>query len=128
MAISSQTPDSRLELPKGIRIFPILYASLFRRKDPDATGPPGQGDINGAKSKNIRGRVLERDDSETEVERWEFTDILDSDDDLGPVKITYLVKWKHQKSTWQIANDLKGQENAILRFHETYSNKPGPPE
>ncbi|KAI0993085.1 hypothetical protein K3495_g15099 [Podosphaera aphanis] len=99
----------RVELPEGMKIFPVLQNSLLRRKDENSNGLPGQGAINEAESKNIRGRILERDDEEIEVEKWEFTDILDAHDDSGPGEITYLVKWKHQKPTWQIAADLKGQ-------------------
>ncbi|KAI0999369.1 hypothetical protein K3495_g8826 [Podosphaera aphanis] len=98
----------RVELPEGMKIFPVLQNSLLRRKDENSNGLPG-------------------DDEEIEVEKWEFTEILDVHDDLRPGEITYLVKWKHQKRNWQIAADLKGQERAILKFHEIYPKNPGPP-
>ncbi|KAI0992875.1 hypothetical protein K3495_g15309 [Podosphaera aphanis] len=117
----------RIMLLEGMKIFPVFHTSLLRLKDPNDTGLPGQTLINNREANNIRGRILERIDGHEEVEKWEFTDILDSHDDLGKGIITYQVKWKHQKPTWQVATDLKGQEEAILKFHERYPEKPGPP-
>ncbi|KAI0992972.1 hypothetical protein K3495_g15212 [Podosphaera aphanis] len=114
-------------LPEGMKIFPVFHTSLLRLKDPNDTGLPGKTLINNSEANNIRGRILERIDGHEEVEKWEFTDILDSHNDLGKGIITYQVKWKHQKPTWQVATDLKGQEEAILKFHERYPEKPGPP-
>lgn len=117
----------RVKLPKGVRLFPVFHTALLQRKDA-VRGLPGQNAINEMESRHVRGRVLERDDDGVEAERWEFSDILDSHDDEGRGKITYKVKWKHQRPSWQPADDLRGQETAIIRFHKKFPAKPGPPE
>ncbi|KAI1004407.1 hypothetical protein K3495_g3801 [Podosphaera aphanis] len=108
------------------KISGISYQSL-RQKDPNDPGLLGQRLINNSEANKLRGRIRERIDGHEEVEKWDITDILDSHDDLSKSIITYQVKWKHQKPTWQVATDLKGQEEAILKFHERYPEKPGPP-
>ena len=61
-----------VQLPEGTKIFPVFHHSLLKLKDP-SIGLPGQQQINEAESRNIRGRVLEREDGTEEiVERWEF--------------------------------------------------------
>lgn len=117
----------RIKLPPGVRIFPVFHTSLLQRKS-TAGGLPGQDEINEAESKNVRGRVLERDDAGVEVEKWEFSDILDAHDEAGPGQITYKIKWRHQKPSWQPAEDLRGQEEALQRFHDRFPHKPGPPQ
>ena len=113
-----------LDLPEGMRIFPVFHNSLLRPK-PETEGLPGQDKINKAESKNIRGRVLEREDGTEEVvEKWEFESLLDCHDEAG---LHYLVKWRHHAPTWQPADDLKGQDKVILEFHNKYPSKPGPP-
>ncbi|KAI1000180.1 hypothetical protein K3495_g8015 [Podosphaera aphanis] len=91
----------RVKLPEGMKIFPVFHTSLLRRKDPFDVGLAGQSFINKEESRNIRGQILERSDGEAEVEKWEFDDILDFHDELGPGNITYKVKWKHHEPTWQ---------------------------
>jgi len=55
-----------LTLPSDVRIFPVFHTSLLRLHSA-ALGLPGQQAINVAESKNIRGRILERDDNTDEV-------------------------------------------------------------
>ena len=45
----------------------------------------------------------------------------------NPRGLTHLVKWKHQRPSWQLEGDLKGQEKVLLDFHAAHPNKPGPP-
>jgi RNase H-like domain found in reverse transcriptase/Reverse transcriptase (RNA-dependent DNA polymerase)/Integrase zinc binding domain len=114
-----------VKLPEGMKIFPVFHNSLLRPK-PEADGLPGQDRINEAESKNIRGRVLERDDETGElVEKWLFDGLLDSRRDADGLH--YLVKWKHYDPTWQPAKDLKGHNQVLLEFHRVHPNKPGPP-
>jgi hypothetical protein len=114
----------RLALPENVKIYPVFHNSLLRSK-PNAKGLVGQDAINTAETRNVRGRVLEREDGETEpTEKWEFVDLLDVHNEDG---YHYLVKWRHQPATWQPAADLKGQDEAIMRFHAAYPEKPGPP-
>jgi transposase InsO family protein len=112
-----------LELPDRVRISPVFHVSLLQRKD--ARGLPGQDRINEAERQNIRGRVLEREDGE-EVEKWEFEDLLDCyvHDEDGH---QYLVKWRYQEASWQPADDLRGQDEAILKYHARHPEKPQPP-
>jgi hypothetical protein len=113
-----------VDLPEGMKIFPVFHNSLLR---PKAKGRPlpGQNEINTAESKNIRGRILEREDSTEEVvEKWEFESLLDCHDEDG---LHYLVKWRHHRPSWQPAEDLKGQDAVILDFHRRNPSKPAPP-
>ena len=113
-----------LELPAGMRIYPVFHNSLLVPKN-QAKGLPGQSTINEAESRHLQGRVLERDDDTEEiVEKWYFEKILDSHNESG---LQYLVKWQHHAATWQPAKDLKGQEEAIWAFHRANPGKPGPP-
>ena len=65
-----------VELPDTIKIFPVFHYNLVYPYI--RGGLPGQKQINEAESRNIRGRVLERDDDITEiVEKQEFEGILD---------------------------------------------------
>lgn len=113
-----------LELPEGMRIFPVFHNSLLRPKSP-GLGLPGQEQINEAESKNIKGRVLERDDETGEiVQKWYFDKLLDCHNEDG---LHYLVKWRDHKPTWQPASDLKGQDDALIAFHKANPDKPGPP-
>jgi hypothetical protein len=114
-------------VPEGMRIFPVFHTSLLRPK-PSATGLPGQAEINESESRNIRGRVLERDDGTEElVERWEFEAVQDVHDEDGAAGLTYLVKWKHHPASWQPQKDLDGQEAVLYDFHKANADKPGPP-
>ena len=116
-----------VKVPEGMKIFPVFHTSLLRAKHSD-TGLPGQKEINEAESRNIRGRILEREDSTEElVERWEFEAILDVHDEDRSAGLTYLVKWKHHRPSWQPQKDLDGQEEVLYNFHKAYPNKPGPP-
>ena len=66
-----------VQLPKEIKVFPVFYNSLLRAS-PKTEGLPSQDRINKAESKNIRGRILEREDGSDEVVvKWEFENILD---------------------------------------------------
>ncbi|KAI0999591.1 hypothetical protein K3495_g8604 [Podosphaera aphanis] len=94
--LSAYQKACRVKLPEGMKIFPVLHTSQLRRKDPFDVGLAEQSFINKEESRNIRGWILERSDGEAEVGKWEFDDILDSHDELGPGNITYKVKWKHQ--------------------------------
>jgi hypothetical protein len=52
-----------------MKIFPVFHNSLLRPKTDDL--------INEAESRNIRGRILERDDETEEVvEKWEFEALI----------------------------------------------------
>jgi hypothetical protein len=116
-----------VKLPPGMKIFPVFHNSLLRPKS-DSNGLPGQDTINEAESRNIRGRILEREDSrdgtDEIVEKWEFEKLLDSHNEAG---LQYLVKWRYHAPSWQPASDLKGQDEAILDFHKKNPCKPGPP-
>lgn len=114
----------RLKLPDSFRIYPVFHNALLRHQ---AAGPglKGQAEINAAETRHVRGRILERDDGMTEpVEKWEFIDLLDVHNQDGH---HYLVKWKHQKPSWQPAADLKGQNDAVARFHRANPHKCPPP-
>ena len=114
-----------LELPNCLRIFPVFHHSLLRPYNGNPSQP--QRLINEAERRNVRGRVLERDDDTDEViEKWEFERILDCHNDYGDGN-HYSVKWKHHAPTWQPAKDLKGQDEALWEFHRQNPNKPGPP-
>ena len=114
----------RVQLPDGVRIFPVFHNHLLRPKTTSA-GLPGQAAINEAESRNIRGRILEREDGATEpVEKWEFDKLLDCHNEDG---LHYLIKWRHHQATWQPADDLRGQDNVLLEFHRQNPDKPGPP-
>ena len=85
----------------------------------------GQNRINEAESKNIKGRILEREDESDEVVvKWEFENLLDYHNKNG---LHYLIKWKHHRPSWQPTANLKSQNEAILDFHQRNPNKPGPP-
>ena len=115
-----------LRLPRSMKIFPVFHNSLLR---PHASRPglAGQDRINEAESRNIRGRILERDDGTNEVvAKWEFEGILDCW--KHPKEgLQYHVKWKYQRPTWQPAADLKGNDEVVLEFHRQHPDKPGPP-
>jgi RNase H-like domain found in reverse transcriptase/Reverse transcriptase (RNA-dependent DNA polymerase)/Integrase zinc binding domain len=114
-----------VDLPPNMKIFPVFHNSLLRPHK-QATGLPGQQEINEAESRHLRGRILEREDGADEVvEKWEFEALLDCHNDYGDLQ--YLVKWKHHAPTWQPATDLKGQDEIILEFHRTHPDKPSPP-
>jgi len=114
----------RVQLPDGVRLFPVFHNHLLRPKA-TSTGLPGQTAINEVESHNIRGRILEREDGTMEpVEKWEFDKLLDCHNEDG---FHYLVKWKHHQATWQPADDLRGQDNVLLEFHRQNPEKPGPP-
>ncbi|KJK73746.1 hypothetical protein H634G_10981 [Metarhizium anisopliae BRIP 53293] len=115
-------------LPDRIRIFPVFHNSLLRPvstdEDGNRIGLPGQSEINENESRNIRGRILERDDETEEViEKWLFDSILDCRNKDG---LQYLVKWKYHAPSWQPASDLKGQDDTLLEFHREHPDKPGP--
>ena len=113
-----------VKLPEDMKIFPVFHNSLLRPKS-DGNGLPGQKVINEAESRHIRGRILEREDGTDEIiEKWEFEELLDSHNETG---LQYFIKWKHYVPTWQPAFDLKGQDEALLEYHQRYSGKPGPP-
>ncbi|MDB5911071.1 MAG: hypothetical protein JWP34_5188, partial [Massilia sp.] len=112
-------------LPDTMRIFPVFHTSLLRHHT--STGLTGQQQINEAESRNIRGRVLERDDeTEDTIVKWEFEGIADCW--KHPTEgLQYQVKWKHHPPSWQPAADLKGNDEIILDFHKANPDKPGPP-
>jgi transposase InsO family protein len=113
-----------VQLPTRVCIFPVFHNSLLR---PHTNVPalPGQDAINKAESRNLRGRILTRDDETHEIEeRWEFDNVLDCHNEAG---LQYLVKWKHHPATWQPAGDLRGQDEVLLRYHAANPDKPGPP-
>ena len=113
-----------VDLPVNMKIFPVFHNSLLRPKHEDS-GLPGQDQINEAESKNIKGRILEREDGTDEViEKREFEKLLDSHNQAG---LQYLIKWKHHPPSWQPASDLKGQDKALLDYHYQHPGKPGPP-
>jgi hypothetical protein len=113
-----------VNLPANMKIFPVFHNSLLCPKNEDS-GLPVQDRINEAESKNIKGRILEREDGTDEVvEKWEFEKLLDSHNQAG---LQYLVKWKHHPPSWQPASDLRGQDRALLDYHYRHPNKPGPP-
>jgi hypothetical protein len=112
----------RVQLPDGVRIFPVFHNHLLRPKTSSA-GLIGQAAINEAESRHIRGRILEREDGTVEpVEKWEFEKLLDCHNEDG---LHYLVKWRYHQATWQLADDLQGQDNVILEFHQQNPDKPG---
>jgi hypothetical protein len=115
----------RVQLPDGIRIFPVFHNYLLWHKDPEDVGLPGQAEINEIESRHIRRRILEREDGEVEpVEKWEFEELLDCHNEDG---LHYLIKWWHHAPTWQPAKDLRGQDEVILDFHKRNPSKPDPP-
>ena len=78
-----------VKLPERMKIFPVFHHSLLRPGS-NSRGLPGQELINEAESKNVRGRILEREDGTDEVvEKWEFEDLLDSHNKKG---LQYLIK------------------------------------
>ena len=119
----------RLDLPDRTRVFPVFHTSLLR---PVATNDdgirislPGQDAINESESKNIKGRILERDDATNEtITKWEFEGLLDCHNEDG---LHYLVKWRHQAASWQPAADLRGNDKVLLDFHAKHPTKPDPP-
>ena len=112
-----------LELPGTIKVFPVFHTSLLRPHS--GGGLPGQDRLNEAESRHLRGRILERTDgNDAPEERWEFEDLLDSHNEAG---LQYLVKWKHHPPSWQPAADLRGQDDALWKYHEANPGKPGPP-
>jgi hypothetical protein len=114
-----------VKIPSRMRIFPVFHNSLIRPMNEEA-GLPGQDKINEHEAKANQGKIYERDDSTQEiVEKWEFETIEDSHDQAG---LQYLIKWKHHRATWQPADDLRGQDEAILDFHRRNPGKPGPPD
>lgn len=116
----------KLELPREFRIYPVFHNNLIKLKS-NSKGLKGQDKINELESRATRGRILEREDGiEEPVEKYEFVDLLDNyiHPKLGA---QYLIKWKYQKPSWQPAADLKGQDEAILRYHQAHKDKPGPP-
>ena len=127
-----------VQLPDNLKIFPVFHNSLIRAHH-DSHGLPGQDRINEAESRNIRGRVLERNDETDEVEeRWEYEGLLDcykhNTDGL-----MYHVKWKHHPPSWQPDSTPERlspssrptrrsrQDEALLNFHRNHPDKPGPP-
>ncbi|KAI0991647.1 hypothetical protein K3495_g16540, partial [Podosphaera aphanis] len=73
----------RVKLPDGVRIFPVFHNNLLRRQN-ESRGLPGQDEINEAESRNIKGRVLEREDGTEEmVQKWEFEKLLDCHNEDG---------------------------------------------
>jgi hypothetical protein len=66
-----------------MRIFPVFHSHLLRPKTTSA-GLPGQAAINEAESRNIRGRILEREDGIVEpAEKGEFDKLLDCHNEDG---------------------------------------------
>jgi hypothetical protein len=115
-----------LSLPPEYRVFPVFHHSLLQHA-PASPGLHGQAEINAAESRNLRGRILSRNDETDEIEeRWEFDNLLDSRR-RGPRTLEYLVQWKYHAATWQPAIDLKGCDDALYAFHRAHPAKPGPP-
>jgi len=109
-----------------MKIFPVFHHSLLRPHE-GSQGLPGQEAINEAESRNIRGRILERnDETEEVVEKWEFEDILDCW--KHPTKgVMYQVKWRYHAPTWQPARDMKGNNELLREYHAKNPDKPPPP-
>jgi hypothetical protein len=82
---------------------------------------PGQNLINDAKLRYIKGRILTRKDKEEEiVEKWEFDSILNT---YNEDEYHYLIQWKYHAPTWQPAANLKGQNEAIMKYHKENPDK-----
>ena len=114
-----------VDLPDHIRVNKSFHTSKVRLWEPEEI--PGQADINTSERRNVKGRVVERDDNGNVEEKWEFEKILDVHNE-DPKGLTYEIKWRHHKdTTWQLEDDLKGCERAVQRFHELNPGKPGPP-
>lgn len=113
-----------LALPDTMRVFPVFHTSLLQAA-PSGRPRAGQVTINEAEAQRTRGRVWERDDDTLEqVERWQFDDLLDSHNEGG---LHYYVKWRDHAPTWQPAIDLKGADEALIKYHTENPGKPGPP-
>jgi len=114
-----------VDLPDHIRVNKSFHTSKVRLWVPEEI--PGQAEINSTERRNVKGRVVERDDNGNVEEKWEFEKILDVHNE-DPRGLTYEIKWRHHKdTTWQLEDDLKGCERAVQRFHELNPRKPGPP-
>jgi hypothetical protein len=109
-----------VKLPDSMRIFPVFYNSLLRSIELQLA-LPGQNLINDAKSRYVKRRILTRKDEKKEiVEKWEFDSILNTHNEDG---YHYLIQWKHHIPTWQPAADLKGQNEAIIKYHKENPDK-----
>jgi len=114
-----------VDLPDHIRVNKSFHTSKVRLWVPEEI--PGQAEINSSERRNVKGRVVERDDNGNVEEKWEFEKILDVHNE-DPRGLTYEIKWRyHKDTTWQLEDDLKGCERAVQRFHELNPRKPGPP-
>ena len=114
-----------VDLPDHIRVNKSFHTSKVRLWELEEI--PGQAEINTSERRNVKGRVVERDDNGNVEEKWEFEKILDVHNE-DPKGLTYEIKWRHHKdTTWQLEDDLKGCERAVQRFHELNPGKPGPP-
>jgi len=111
-----------VKLPDDVRINNSFHTSKVRRWS-DRDGLPGQEQINEQERRNVRGRILERDDDGTVHEAWEFETILDCHNEDG---FNYLVKWKHCKPTWVDEKDLAGNDDYLKDWHQNHPNKPCP--
>jgi hypothetical protein len=107
-----------------MRIFPVFHNSLLRSAKLQLA-LPGQNLINDAESRYIKGRILIREDGEEEiVEKWEFDSILDTHNED---EHHYLIQWKHHAPIWQLAANLKNQNEAIIKYHKENPDKCDPP-
>jgi hypothetical protein len=112
-----------VKFPNLMRIFPVFHNSLLHFAKLQLA-LPGQNLINDAESRYIKGRILTKKDGEEEiVEKWEFDLILDTHNEDG---YHYLIQWKHHAPTWQPAADLKGQDEAIIKYHKENPDKCNP--
>jgi hypothetical protein len=113
-----------VDLPDHIRVNKSFHTSKVRLWVPEEI--PGQAEINSTERRNVKGRVVERDDNGNVEEKWEFEKILDVHNE-DPRGLTYEIKWRHHKdTTWQLEDELKGCERAVQRFHELNPRKPAP--
>ena len=89
-------------------------------------GIAGQDQADGDVRAN-RGRTVTRTDNGEDAVEWRFESIMDyGKADNG--RWQYLVKWEdHDTPTWQPATDLRGCDDAIWYFHDSYPDHPGLP-
>ncbi|KAF2196735.1 hypothetical protein GQ43DRAFT_444853 [Delitschia confertaspora ATCC 74209] len=86
-------------------VYPVFHPSL--RSPVEAEGLPGEQLMNEAESRNLRGRILERDDgTDVIVEKWEFDGPLDV---VRIITTSIFVKGIHCAATQQLTTDLKAQ-------------------
>jgi len=115
-----------VELPPEFKIFPVFHVALVKPYEP---GLPGQESLNAEADKRAEGIVLTNSgesEEDEEGEMWYFDKILNSRKVRGTLQ--YRIKWPHpHKPTWEPAENLKGCDEEIQKFHDANPKKPGPP-